>query len=65
MLKPRLLFLARLYLHYLSRLMNDSVCHDPTWPLVPAKLPLDVLKFEGKKDEDHDDHVMNFHLWFS
>jgi hypothetical protein len=49
----------------LSRLMNDTVCHDPKWPLVPAKIPSYILKFEGKSGEDPSDHVTTFHLWCS
>jgi hypothetical protein len=45
--------------------MNDPVSHDPTWPLVPTKLPLDISKFEGKNGEDPNDHVTTFHLWCS
>jgi hypothetical protein len=41
------------------------VSHDPTWPPVPTKLPLDIPKFEGKNGEDPGDHVTTFHLWCS
>jgi hypothetical protein len=49
----------------LSKLMNDPVCHDPTWPASPTKLPSDIPKFEGKNGEDPGDHVTTFHLWCS
>ena len=65
MSQPRLPFLAMLYLPDLSKLMNDHVSHDPTWSLVPTKLPSDIPKFEGKNGEDHGDHVTTFHLWCS
>jgi hypothetical protein len=58
-------FLTTLNLPNLSKLMNDYVCHDPTWPPVPTKLPLDIPKFEGKNGEDPGDHVTTFHLWCS
>jgi hypothetical protein len=45
--------------------MNDPVCHDPTWPPVPTKIPLDISKFKGKTGEDPGDHITTFHLWFS
>jgi hypothetical protein len=48
MSQPRLPFLAMLNLPDLSKLMNDPVSHDPTWPPVPTKLPSDIPKFEGK-----------------
>jgi hypothetical protein len=60
--QPHLLFLATLNLPDLSKLMNDPVHHDSTWPPVPTKLPSDIPKFEGKTGEDPDDHVTTFHL---
>jgi hypothetical protein len=65
MSQPRLPFLATLNLLDLSKLMNDPVSHDPTWPLVPTKLPSDIPKFEGKNGEDPGDHVTTFYLWCS
>ena len=49
----------------LSRLTNNPVSHDSTWPAVPTKLPSDIPKFEGKPGEDPSEHVTTFHLWFS
>jgi hypothetical protein len=65
MSQPRLPFLAMLNLPDLSKLMNDPVSHDPTWPPVPTKLPSDIPKFEGKNGEDPGEHVTTFHLWCS
>jgi hypothetical protein len=65
MSQPHLHFLATFNLLDLSKLMNDHVHRDPTWPLIPTKLPLDILKFEGKTGEDPGDHVTTFHLWCS
>ena len=62
---PRLPFLATLNLPDLSILTNDLVAHDPVWPAIPTKLPLDILKFEGKPREDPSEHVTTFHLWCS
>ena len=62
MSQPHLPFLAMLNLPDLSKLMNDPVSHDPTWPPVPTKLPLDIPKFEGNNGEDLNDHVTTFHL---
>jgi hypothetical protein len=64
-LQPRIPFLAMLNLPDSSKLMNDPVSHDPTWPHVPTKLPADIPKFEGKNGEDPSDHVTTFHLWCS
>ena len=58
--QPRLHFLATLNLPNLSRLMNDLVSHDPTWPAIPNKIPLDIPKFEGKAREYPSEHVTNF-----
>jgi hypothetical protein len=48
MSQPRLPFLATLNLSDLPKLMNNPVLHDPSWPLVPTKLPSDIPNFEGK-----------------
>jgi hypothetical protein len=63
--QPKLPFLATLHLPDLSRLLNDPICHDPRWPPMPTKFPLDIPKFEGKPNEDLGDHVTTFHLWCS
>ena len=47
--QPSLPFLANLNLPNLSRLMNDPVSHDPTWPAVPNKLPLDIPSSREKQ----------------
>jgi hypothetical protein len=65
MSQPRLPFLAMFNLPYLSKLMNDHVNHDPTWLLIPTKLPSDIPKFDGKNGEDPGDHITIFHLWCS
>ena len=62
---PKLSFLATLNLLELSKLMNDTVRHDPSWPPVPTKLPSDIPKFEGKVGEDPGAHATTFHLWCS
>jgi hypothetical protein len=41
-------YLASLNIPDLSKLMNDPIFHDPTWPNMPTKLPLGIPKFEGK-----------------
>jgi hypothetical protein len=58
-------FLATLDLPDLSRLTNDPIYHSPVWPSIPAKLPFDIPKFDGKSREDPNNHVMTFHLWCS
>ena len=63
--QPRLPFLAKLNLPDLSRLMNDPVSHNPTWPVVPTKLPSDIPKFKGKASEYPGEYVTTFHLWCS
>jgi hypothetical protein len=61
----KLPFLATLDLPDLSRLTNDPIFHSPVWPVIPAKLPSDILKFDEKSGEDPNNHVMTFHLWCS
>jgi hypothetical protein len=63
--QPRIHVLAMLDFPELLRLMNDPVHHDLSWPPIPTKLLLDILKFEGKTGEYPGDHVTTFHLWFS
>jgi hypothetical protein len=58
-------FLATLDLPDLSRILNDPIRHSPQWPAIPAKLPSDIPKFDGKVGEDPNNHVMTFHLWCS
>jgi hypothetical protein len=54
-----------LNLQDLSRLMNEPVHHDTTFPFVHTNISSDIPKFEGNNGEDTSDHVTNFHLWFS
>jgi hypothetical protein len=58
-------FLATLDLPYLTRILNDPIRHSPQWPTIPAKLPSNIQKFDGKAGEDPNNHVMTFHLWCS
>jgi hypothetical protein len=58
-------FLATLDLPNLSIFLNDPIHHSPQWPIMPAKLPSDIPKFDGKPREDLNNHVMNFHFWCS
>ena len=60
--RPKIPFLANLNFPYLSKLMNDPVRHDSSWPPLPTKLPSDIPKFEGKVGEDPGDHITTFHL---
>jgi hypothetical protein len=62
---PPMPYLVSLNIPDLSKLTNDPILHDPTWPNMPTKLPSDIPKFEGKLGEDPANHVMTFHLWFS
>jgi hypothetical protein len=41
-------FLATLDLPNLSRILNDPILHSPHWPVIPAKLPSDIPKFDGR-----------------
>jgi hypothetical protein len=39
-------FLATLDLPYLSRILNDPIFHSPYWPVISAKLPSNIPKFD-------------------
>jgi hypothetical protein len=58
-------YLASLNIPDLTKITNDPILHDPTWPFMPTKLPSDIPKFEGKEVDDPANHIMTFHLWFS
>jgi hypothetical protein len=58
-------YLASLNIPDLTKLTNDPILHDPTWPAMPTKLPSDIPKFEGKESDGPTNHVMTFHLWCS
>jgi hypothetical protein len=61
----QLSFLATLDLPDLSRILSIPIRHSPQWPTIPAKLPSDIPKFDGKAGEDLNNHMMTFHLWCS
>jgi hypothetical protein len=58
-------YLASLNISDLSKLTNDPILYDPTWPAMPTKLPSKITKFEGKAREDPANHIMIFQLWCS
>jgi hypothetical protein len=58
-------FLATLDLLELSRILNDPILHSPHWPIILAKLPSYIPKFDGQPGEDPNYHVMTFQLWCS
>jgi hypothetical protein len=62
---PQMPYLASFNILDLSKLTNDPILHNPTWPTRPTKLPSYIPKFEGKSGNDPANHVMTFHLWFS
>jgi hypothetical protein len=39
-------FLVTQDLPDLSQLTNDPIFHSPVWPVIQAKLPSDILKFD-------------------
>jgi hypothetical protein len=62
---PQMPYLASLNIPDLTKLTNDPILHNPTWPAMPTKLPSDIPKFEGKPGDDPTNHIMTFHLWCS
>lgn len=59
---PNLPFMASSNIPDLTKLTNDPIQHDPTWPAMPTKLPSYIPKFEGHAREDPSNHIMSFHL---
>jgi hypothetical protein len=57
---PHMPYLASLNISDLTKLTNDPILHNPTWPAMPTKLPSDILKFEGKAGDDPANHIMTF-----
>lgn len=47
----------------LYKLTNDPILHHPVWPLVPVKIPTNILKFEGKTRDGPSSHITTYHLW--
>lgn len=64
-LTPSIPFMASMNLFNLTKLTNGPIHDKPTWPAWLDKLPLDVLKFEGKVGKDPCNHVLSFDLWYS
>jgi hypothetical protein len=62
---PHMPYLASLNISDLTKLTNDPILHNPTWPAMPTKLPSNIPKFEGKSGDDIANHIMTFHFWFS
>ena len=58
-------FLVTLDLPDSSRILNDPILHSLHWPVIPAKLPSNSPKFDGKSGVYPNNHVMTFHLWCS
>ena len=58
-------FLETLDLRDLFKLINNPIQHNPSWPVISVKFPLDIPKFDGKQGDDPKNHVMTFHLWCS
>ena len=56
-------FLDTLELPDLSKLINDPIMHHPSWPPVPAKIPINIPNFEGKTRDDPTSHITTYHLW--
>jgi len=46
--QPVLPYMAGFHLPDLTKLINDPIWHDTTWPNMPTKLPSDIPKFEGR-----------------
>ena len=49
----------------MSKLINDPIRHNPSWPPILVKLQSNIPNFDGKQGDDPKNHVMTFHLWCS
>ena len=54
-------FIGSIKIPNMAWLTNEPIFHDPTWPLMPTKLPSDIPKFEGKAGEYPHKNIMSFH----
>lgn len=62
---PSLPFMSTMNLIDLTKLTNNLIYHDATFPNILTKVPLDMTMFKGKIGEESHNHVMSFHLWLS
>jgi hypothetical protein len=62
---PQMPYLASLNIPDLNKLINDPILYNPTWPIMPTKIPSDIPKFEGKLGDNPANHIVTFQLWFS
>jgi hypothetical protein len=62
---PQMPYMASLNILDLTKITNDPILNNPTWPTMPSKFPSNIPKFEGKPGDDPANHIMTFHLWFS
>jgi hypothetical protein len=59
---PQIPYLASLNILDLTKLTNDPILYNPTWPAMPTKLPSNISKFEGKLGDYPTNHITTFHL---
>jgi hypothetical protein len=48
-----------------SRLKNDPISHNPSWLVIPTKIPSYIPKFDGNMGQYPSTHNMTYHLWCS
>ena len=61
----QLSFLETLDFPDLSKLINEPIRYNPSWPPILVNLPSNIPKFDQKKGYGLKNHVMTFHLWCS
>jgi hypothetical protein len=59
---PQMPYLGSFNIPDLTKLTNDPILHNPTWPAMPTKMPSDIPKFEGKSGDNPANHIMTFYL---
>jgi hypothetical protein len=58
-------YLASLNILDLTKLTNDPILHNPTWPAMQPNFHQTYQSLKGKAGDDPANHVMTFHLWCS
>jgi hypothetical protein len=48
-----------------SRLRNHPISHNPSWMVMLANIPFNIMKFNEEPREEPSTHIMTYHLWRS
>ena len=62
---PHLPYMDGLNYPYFRKVINDTIAHDPTWLVMPTKVPSNIPKFKSHVREDPSNQIMPFYLCHS